>query len=190
MRLYLKIIILALFITTPLYMGVQNSLALNEPPFNLPSRAEISKLRTAIIDTDQGEIFVELYPEEAPWHVANFKYLADKDFYRGLPFHYLVPNYLLIGGDPLGTGKGGPGYTLPAEFSDRKHELGTLGMGRGPNVVNPERSSNGSQFYIVLGDAHNLDRSYSIFGKVVKGFNVLKRLRKGDRIRGVTVFVR
>ena len=169
----------------------------NSVPFELPERRELLKIRSAIIETSQGKLFVELYPEEAPWHVSNFKYLADKGFYSGLTFHLYQPGYILQGGDPKGTGFGGPGYSLPPEFSRRNHRLGTLGMARKPDMhgdpkkpVNPERLSSGSQFHILLDDAPHMDGNYTIFGRVVGGLDVLHDLRKGDKIERVTVFIR
>ncbi len=168
-----------------------------EPPFELPQKSEVLKIRSAIVETSKGKLFIELFPEEAPWHVANFKYLADKGFYRNISFHFAQKDYLIQGGDPLGNGRGGPGYDLPAEFSSRNHTLGTVGMARKPDVdaktgkrANPERRSNGSQFHILLADAPHMDGHYTVFGKVVGGFDTLKHLRAGDRIVNVTVFIR
>ena len=168
-----------------------------EPPFQLPERPEVLKIRSAIIETAQGKLYIELYPEEAPWHVSNFKYLADKGFYSGTTFHLYKPGYIIQGGDPRGNGLGGPGYTLPPEFSRRNHTFGTLGMARKPDtvgdqkkVVNPERRSSGSQFHILLGDAPHMDGSYTIFGRVVGGLDVLKKLQEGDSISKVTVYIR
>lgn len=171
--------------------------ATKEPPFELPPKAQVLKIRSAILETSKGRIFLELFPEEAPWHVANFKYLADKGFYTNLSFFIYEPDYLIQGGDPQGTGKGGPGYDLPAEFSSRHHTSGTLGMARKPDVdaksgrrANPERRSNGSQFHLLLGDAPHMDGQYTIFGKVVGGFDALNRLRRNDKIEKLTVFIR
>jgi cyclophilin family peptidyl-prolyl cis-trans isomerase len=168
-----------------------------EPPFELPGKTEVLKIRSAILETSRGKLFLELFPEEAPWHVANFKYLADRNFYRNLNFHFFERDYLIQGGAPLKRGRGGPGYTLPPEFSGRHHTLGTLGMARTPDTdsktgrqTNPERSSNGSQFHILLGDAPHMDGQYTIFGKVVGGFDTLKELRAGDTILRLTVFIR
>lgn len=168
-----------------------------EPPFELPARSEILKLRSAIIETSRGTMYFELLPEEAPWHVANFKYLADKNFYRGLTFHLHMPGYLVQGGDPKGNGFGGAGYSLPPEFSTRNHRFGTLGMARKPDaydkkqrLVNPERRSSGSQFHILLNEAPHMDGLYTIFGKLVGGDDVLRKLRAEDTIKSVTVYVR
>lgn len=169
----------------------------NEPPFNLPARSELLKLRSAVIETTRGNLYFELLPEDAPWHVANFKYLSDKGFYNNLSFHLFQPGYLIQGGDPKGTGYGGPGYSLPAEFTQRNHKFGTLGMARKPDaysakkrLVNPERRSNGSQFHILLDDAPHMDGRYTIFGKLVGGKETLQQIRAGDKIKKVTVFVR
>jgi peptidyl-prolyl cis-trans isomerase B (cyclophilin B) len=173
------------------------SVSAQEPPFEIPPRGELLKIRSAILETSKGKVYLELFPEEAPWHVTNFKYLADKGFYKGLTFHISQPGYLIQGGDPKGTGRGGPGYTLPAEFSSRNHGEGTLGMARVPDKnatsgrpTNPQRRSNGSQFHILLADAPHMDGHYTVFGKVVAGFDVIQGLRKGDRILSLTVFIR
>jgi peptidyl-prolyl cis-trans isomerase B (cyclophilin B) len=172
-------------------------LAETEPPFELPPRKELLKIRSAIIDTPKGRLYFELFPEEAPWHVANFKYLADKKFYDNLSFHLFEPGYLIQGGDPRGDGFGGPGYSLPGEFSPRNHRFGTLGMARKPDgydskkrLVNPQRVSSGSQFHILLTEAPHMDGRYTIFGKLVGGRAILERLGKGDTIKSVTVFIR
>lgn len=182
--------LLLLFATRP-------ALGDNSPPFELPPRSEVLKIRSAVLETTKGSIYLELLPEEAPWHVANFKYLADKGFYRGLTFHLYKSNFLIQGGDPQGTGFGGPGYTLPPEFSNRHHTFGTLGMARKPDKVgakgrplNPQRRSSGSQFYITLGEAPDMDSLYTIFGKVVGGADVVQDLRAGDSIQNLTVYIR
>jgi len=161
-----------------------------EPPFMLPPAAELDKLKTAVIYTTKGEMFFELFPRDAPWHVANFKYLADKGYYRGLTFHIYHPNFIIQGGAPPGRPNGGPGYSLPAEFNRHKHEFGALGMARRPDFINPQRRSNGSQFHILLGDAPHMDGAYTIFGKLMKGSDVLERLEKRDLIKDIKVFVR
>ena len=189
-----KLFIIALYIGTLLFPALSFA---KDPPFNMPPKAEVLKIRRAIVETSKGKIFIELFPEEASWHVANFKYLADKGFYKNLSFHFAQRDYLIQGGDPLGNGRGGPGYDLPAEFSNRNHTLGTVGMARKPDVdektgkrANPERRSNGSQFHILLTDAPHMDGHYTVFGKVVGGFDTLKHLRAGDRIVKVTVLIR
>jgi cyclophilin family peptidyl-prolyl cis-trans isomerase len=173
------------------------ALADGDPPFKLPPQTELLKLRSAVIETSRGSLYFELLPEEAPWHVANFKYLADKGFYQGLRFHLYQPGYLIQGGDPKENGFGGPGYSLPPEFSTRAHKFGTLGMARKPDaynrkkqLVNPERRSSGSQFHILLAEAPHMDGRYTVFGKLVGGSETLNRLRADDTIKKVTVYVR
>ena len=162
----------------------------SEIPFTLPGKTELEKLKTAVIFTNKGQIRVELFPDEAPWHIANLKYLADKGYYKNTKFHLFIEDYIIQGGDPTGTGKGGPGYTLPPEFSSRKHQAGTFGMARIPDFHNPERRSNGSQFHILLSPAYKMDNEYTIMGEVVNGMNVVKNLRKGDIIKDLIVYVR
>ena len=161
-----------------------------DPPYKLPARAELNKIRSAIISTQRGDIYMELFPEDAPWSVANFKYLADKGFYDGSVFHLSYPGFIIQGGGPKGTPDGGAGYVLPAEFSTRHHEPGTLGMARLPDDANPTRASHSSQFHIVLAPSPHMDGNYTIFGRVIKGLEVAESLRKGDRIREIRVFIR
>jgi cyclophilin family peptidyl-prolyl cis-trans isomerase len=166
------------------------SYADQNPPFALPKQAELNKIRSAIIYTEHGQMKFELFPDKAPWHVANFKYLADKGFYKNLVFHRYQRDYYLQGGSPDGQVRSGPGWTLPPEFSDLEHTLGTLGMARMPDYANPERRSNGSQFHILLRDAPFMDQKYTAFGRLVSGMEVLDQLGKGDRIKDIKVFVR
>lgn len=157
-----------------------------EPPFELPPASEILKIRSAIITTAKGRMAFELYPEEAPWHVSNFKFLADNGFYRGKSFHILIEDFIIQGGR---NSKPEFNYVLPAEFSARKHEFGTLGMARPPDYMNPRRSSSSTQFHILLRNAPNMDGSYSIFGKLIEGTDVLESLAANDRINDVMVFM-
>jgi peptidyl-prolyl cis-trans isomerase B (cyclophilin B) len=159
-----------------------------EPPFNLPAADQLRRVKSATIYTNRGRLSFELYPEDAPWHVANFKYLADKGFYKGLSFHIFYPGYIIQGGAPR-DGKSGPGYTLPAEFNRHVHKRGSLGMARRPDQVNPGRRSNGSQFHILLEEAPNMNGSYTIFGQLIDGSDALDQLTKGDIIEDVKVFV-
>jgi peptidyl-prolyl cis-trans isomerase B (cyclophilin B) len=161
-----------------------------DPPFKLPPRSELLKIKSGAIVTKKGRIIFELFPADAPWHVANFKHLADKGFYRGTTFHLIYPGYVIQGGGPIGNPTGGPGYTLPAEFNSRHHEVGTLGMARLPDDMNPGRESNGSQFHIVIGDSPHMNGSYTIFGKIVQGQDVVNAIERGDVIEDVVVYVR
>jgi len=160
------------------------------PPFLLPEQAELNKIRTAVMTTSRGKVYFELYPEEAPWHVANFKYLADKNYYNNLSFHIYQRNYIIQGGAPGNNPNGGPGYKLPPEFNDHKHRPGSLGMARRGDHGNITRESNGSQFHILLGDAPHMNGSYTVFGRVIEGMDTVDDLRRGDRILKLEVFVR
>ncbi len=165
-------------------------MAIDELPYEMPSKLEINKLRSAVIFTNKGNIRIELYPEAAPQHIANLKYLSDKGFYKNLKFHIYIPDYIIQGGDPSSTGNGGPGYSLPPEFSKLIHTAGTFGMSRIKDSQNPERLSNGSQFHILLSSAPRMDNEYTIMGKVISGMNIVKKLRKGDKIEDLIVYVR
>lgn len=142
----------------------------------------------AIIETEHGTIVVELYPAVAPKTVANFEKLTEKGFYNGLTWHRVVPDFVVQGGDPDGTGTGGPGYTVPAEINkSEKHLRGTLATARTGDQVNPQRESSGSQFYICLAPQPGLDGDYTIFGGVIKGMDVVDQISKGDHMKTVTL---
>jgi len=142
----------------------------------------------ATIDTDRGEIVVELYAAEAPKTVANFEKLSKDGFYDKLTFHRVEPGFVVQGGDPAGNGTGGPGYELPAEISPtEKHLRGTLAMARRGDQVNPDRKSSGSQFYICVAPAPFLDGQYTVFGGVVEGMNIVDQIKVGDHIKKVTL---
>lgn len=143
------------------------------------------------IETDIGKIVIELYPEAAPVTVDNFLTLIDQGFYDGLIFHRYDPGFVIQGGDPKGNGKGGPGWTIPDEFRDPTlrakmpvHERGTVAMARTqmPN-------SAGSQFYICLNPDSNhyrhLEGQYTAFGRVIKGLDVVDKIRVGDKMNRV-----
>ncbi len=134
--------------------------------------------------TSKGTIKLRLFPDVAPQHVNSFVFLSREGFYDGLTFHRYEPGFVIQGGDPVGNGTGGPGYNLPAEFSERPHNPGTLAMARSSNP-----NSGGSQFYITLANANFLDRQYTVFGEVTDGMDVVQKIRKGDKIQSVTVEV-
>jgi peptidyl-prolyl cis-trans isomerase B (cyclophilin B) len=142
----------------------------------------------AIIDSDRGTIVIELYPAVAPKTVENFETLVKKGYYNGLTFHRVEPGFVVQGGDPNGNGTGGPGYTVPAEISPTEHHLrGTLAMARTGDDVNPQRASSGSQFYICLEAAPFLDNNYTSFGGVIKGMDVVDKIRVGDHMKNITL---
>jgi len=132
-----------------------------------------------------GSIVIEFYSDVAPNTVANFEKLANEGFYNGLNFHRIVPNFVVQGGDPKGDGTGGPGYKIKAEFSERKHLTGSVAMARSQDV-----DSAGSQFYICLEPQPSLDRKYTVFGQVTEGMELVKGIRKGDKMKSVKVETR
>lgn len=140
----------------------------------------------ATVETNKGSFKIKFYRDVAPITVANFLYLGKKGFYNNLLFHRYVPGFVIQGGDPQGNGKGGPGWTLPPEYSQIPHRVGSVGMARRPSPINPERRSNGSQFYICLTESRHLDGLYTVFGEVVEGMDNVRKLRQGDSIVGVT----
>jgi len=140
----------------------------------------------AIIDTERGTIVLELYPDAAPKTVANFETLVNKGFYNGLTWHRVVPDFVIQGGDPDGTGAGGPGYTVPAEIKE-KHLRGSLATARQGDEVNPKRESSGSQFYICLAPQPSLDGGYTVFGGVIKGMDAVDQIQKGDHMKKITL---
>jgi len=150
-------------------------------PFATP--VVVSELpAAALIETTKGAFEIKFYGEEAPITVRNFEHLGKKRFYENTPFRRYIEDFVIQAGDPTGTGESGPGYSLPAEFSSLKHRKGTIGMARLASEVNPERRSNGSQFYICLGRARHLDGLYTVFAEVINGFDVLEKLRPEDKI--------
>ncbi len=137
----------------------------------------------AFIELDKGgEIRIEFYPDDAPKTVENFVTLAKKGFYDGLTFHRVVPNFVAQGGCPNGTGTGGPGYQIKAEFNRQKHVRGTVAMARSQHP-----DSAGSQFYICYGATPHLDGNYTVFGRVVAGMEHVDRIAQGDRMKSVTI---
>ncbi len=134
------------------------------------------------IETEYGDILIELYADTAPNTVANFKALAGKGYYDGLTFHRVIAGFMAQGGDPDGSGMGGPGYKVKAEFNARKHVRGTLAMAR-----SSDPDSAGSQFYICYGDTPHLDGQYTIFGQVTEGMDAVDAVKQGDIMSKVTV---
>ena len=143
---------------------------------------------TVVIVTNKGEIEIELDAEVTPKHTANFVKLVEERFFISTTFHRVEPGFVIQGGDPLSKdtnrgndGTGGPGYQIDAEIK-LPHKYGSVGAARMPDQMNPDRKSNGSQFYICLNDLPALDRGgYTIFGKVVKGMDVVERIAKVER---------
>jgi cyclophilin family peptidyl-prolyl cis-trans isomerase len=140
----------------------------------------------ATISTAKGDIVVELDAGTAPQTVNNFCFLAREGFYDGLTFHRVEPGFVIQGGDPAGTGAGGPGYTVPAEIQ-LPHVEGAIAMARRGDQVNPTRASSGSQFYITLAPTPFLDGGYTAFGHVTEGMEVVQSIAVGDVIAEITI---
>ncbi|NLL15850.1 MAG: peptidylprolyl isomerase [Clostridiales bacterium] len=138
---------------------------------------------------DGGIIKAELYPEIAPNTVNNFISLINKGYYDGVIFHRVIPGFMIQGGDPQGTGRGGPGYKIKGEFTNNgftnnlKHTRGVLSMARQGNPYNPKSAYDtaGSQFFIMVADAPHLDKDYASFGKVIEGMDVVDRIVSVNR---------
>ena len=138
---------------------------------------------TAVITTTKGDIQVTLFPAEAPLTVANFVNLAQRGYYDGLKFHRVLANFMIQGGDPTGTGSGGPGYRFADEFSPslRHDSAGTLSM------ANSGPSTNGSQFFLTHGPTAHLDDIHSIFGKVSSGQDVVDAIAQDDVMTTIVI---
>ena len=141
------------------------------------------KSYTVTMDTDRGVIEIELYPQYAPKTVNNFVFLTQQGFYDGIKFHRVIANFMIQGGDPTGTGRGGPGYRFEDEFAGNplKHETGSLSMANaGPNT-------NGSQFFITHAPQPHLDGRHTVFGKVTSDQSVVDAVKQGDKMNKVTI---
>ncbi len=147
---------------------------------------DTSKTYLATISTAKGDIVVQLDASAAPLTVNNFVFLARQGFYDRLTFHRVEPGFVIQGGDPTGSGAGGPGYTVPAEIQ-LPHVEGAIAMARKADQVNPERASSGSQFYITLAPTPFLDGGYTAFGHVVVGMDVVQSIAVGDVIEKITI---
>lgn len=144
---------------------------------------ETDRTYIVIMETSKGTITLELYPQHAPKTVNNFVFLVREGFYNGVVFHRVIPNFMIQGGDPTGTGRGGPGYRFEDEFENNplRHEAKVLSMANaGPNT-------NGSQFFITHAPQPHLDGKHTVFGKVTSGADVVDAIEGGDTMESVTV---
>ena len=141
------------------------------------------KKYTVSMNTSKGIIEIELYPEHAPKTVNNFVFLIKEGFYDGVSFHRVIEDFVIQGGDPTGTGRGGPGYKFEDELKGNplKHERGAISMANsGPNT-------NGSQFFIAHSPQSHLNGKHTVFGKVTKGLEIIDTIQQGDKMEQVTV---
>ncbi|HQZ70624.1 MAG: peptidylprolyl isomerase [Anaerolineae bacterium] len=151
----------------------------NSPAMQL----EAGKQYRAVLHTSRGDIHLRLFAAETPLTVNNFTFLAKEGYYDGTSFHRVLPDFMIQGGDPTGTGRGGPGYTFMDEFhADLRHD--------GPGVLsmaNAGAGTNGSQFFITHVATPWLDRKHSVFGRVTQGQDVVDSIRQGDSITSVDI---
>ena len=148
-----------------------------------PMSIDVNKSYTATFETSKGKIVCELFPKDAPQTVNNFVSLARDKFYDGTKFHRVIPNFMIQGGDPEGTGRGGPGYRFNDELKNnpRRHQVGSLSMANaGPNT-------NGSQFFITHIVTDWLDGKHTVFGQVTSGQDVVNAVQQGDSLNSVTI---
>lgn len=153
--------------------------------WNSPPAMQINtkKRYTATIETNRGNIEIELYPQYAPKTVNNFVFLVREGFYDGVTFHRVISNFMIQGGDPTGTGRGGPGYRFEDEFANNPltHETGALSM------ANAGPGTNGSQFFITHSPQPHLNGKHTVFGQVTSGQDVVNAIRQGDKMERVII---
>ncbi len=135
---------------------------------------------TILMDLKNGQVVIEMLPEFAPKHVERIKELVRQEFYDGVVFHRVIEGFMAQGGDPTGTGTGGSGKNLDAEFSDAEHVRGTLSMARSQNP-----NSADSQFFICFSDTPHLNGQYTVWGRVVEGMEFVDQIKRGDGANGM-----
>lgn len=175
MNILLKSLILSFFLISGTGCTDKNEMDSSDP--GNPATEQSVRIKTA-----HGDIVFKLLPNVAPITVTRIQELVKVGFYNGLIFHRVIPGFVIQGGDPSGTGSGGSGKKLKAEFSDLVHEKGSVAMARAQDI-----NSADSQFYISLGKHPHLDGKYTIFGKVTEGMDVLDKVKQGDKMLSVTL---
>jgi len=153
---------------------------MSEKQWDNPPAMQIDAQKTyrVTIETNRGDMVLELYAEHAPKTVNNFVFLAQEGFYDGVVFHRVINDFMIQGGDPTGTGRGGPGYKFEDELAENplKHETAVISMANaGPNT-------NGSQFFITHSPQPHLDGMHTVFGKVVEGKEIVNAIQQGDKM--------
>lgn len=158
---------------------------------NIPSNRtfaaqKFKKMKKAKMITDKGTMIIEFYEKDAPGTVENFITLSEKGFYDGLTFHRVIPDFVIQGGDPNGTGSGGPGYSIDCETDgdNQYHDRGVLSM------AHAGKNTGGSQFFIChsRNNTSHLDGVHTCFGKVVEGVDTVDDIREGDKIQKIEIF--
>jgi peptidyl-prolyl cis-trans isomerase B (cyclophilin B) len=142
-----------------------------------------AKVYQVKLETNRGDILLELYPEHAPKTVNNFIFLVNEDFYNGVSFHRVIAKFMIQGGDPTGTGRGGPGYRFEDELVGNPLKHGTKVI----SMANAGPNTNGSQFFITHLPQPHLDGKHTVFGKVIQGEDIVDAIRQGDVISKASV---
>ena len=177
-RIAVIILVLVAFLSASCGGATPERKTYSTPP---PMKIDTGKRYTATIKTQRGDLVLELFASDVPLTVNNFVFLARGGFYDDITFHRVIPDFMAQGGDPTGTGTGGPGYSFADEFSEHTHVTGALSMANGgPNT-------NGSQFFITYAPQPHLDGMHSVFGQLVEGMDVLNKIEQGDTIIRITI---
>ena len=176
------IVLIVVIARIPAHEG-DNGLSPKPKTYSAPPAMTIdtSKQYSATIETEKGNLVLELFASDVPMTVNNFVFLARDGFYDGTTFHRVIPGFVAQGGYPIGDGTGNPGYRFDDEFSEHTHVTGALSM------ANLGANTNGCQFFITLAPQHHLDGKHSVFGQLIEGMDVLESIEQGDVIIGITI---
>lgn len=172
-------------ITVAILLGAVALLASAQTAFTKDEKGkEKEKLPQVLLKTNKGDILLELYEDEAPNTVANFISLAEDKFYDGTKFHRVIAGFMAQGGDPKGTGAGGPGYNIKCECVRKDHRIHERGV---ISMAHAGKDTGGSQFFITFEKTPHLDGKHTVFGHVIKGMEVVDKIKKGDVVEKATV---
>jgi peptidyl-prolyl cis-trans isomerase B (cyclophilin B) len=176
------IALIVVIVRMPTHEG-DNDLSPGPKTYSAPPAMIIDtgKQYTATIETEKGDLVLELFASDVPITVNNFVFLARDGFYDGTTFHRVVPGFVAQGGDPTGTGAGTPGYRFDDEITEHTHVTGALSM------ANSGANTNGCQFFITYAPQHHLDGKHSVFGQLIEGMDVLESIEQGDVINRITI---
>lgn len=177
-RVSILALVLVALVSTSCAGGAPEHKTYSAPP---PMMIDTDKQYTATIQTEKGNLVLELFARDVPATVNNFVFLAGERFYDGTTFHRVVPGFVAQGGDPTGTGTGNPGYFFPDEFTEHAHVAGALSM------ANSGPDTNGCQFFITYTAQHHLDGKHSVFGQLAEGMDILEQLEESDTILRITI---
>ena len=178
----IAIVLIVVIARIPAHEG-DNGLSPKPKTYSAPPDMMIdtSKQYTATIETEKGNLVLELFASDVPITVNNFVFLARDGFYDGTTFHRVIPGFMAQGGCPIGDGKGSPGYQFDDEITEHTHVTGALSM------ANSGANTNGCQFFITYTPQHHLDGKHSVFGQLIEGTDVLESIEPGDAITRITI---